>query len=66
MRKELQQLLYLSIGKDSKLPSSGIVPQRSLLDTSLHNGDFKLADKSITSPFQILAQHEKKDKIMHE
>jgi len=31
------KLLYLFIGKDPKLPSTGIVPQRSLLETSLQS-----------------------------
>lgn len=31
------------------MPSTGIVPQRSLLETSLHSGGFKLADKSTTT-----------------
>lgn len=43
-----KELMYLSGGKDPKLPSTGIVPQRSLLETSLHNRCFKLADKSTT------------------
>jgi len=42
------ELVYLSIGKDSKLPSTGIVPQRSLSETSLQNWGSKLADKLIT------------------
>jgi hypothetical protein len=45
---------YLWGGKDPKLPSTGIVPQRSLLETSLYNQSqwgvrvgFKLADTYI-------------------
>jgi len=39
-------LYYLCAGKDPKLPSTGIVPQRSLLETSLHNHNdgLKLVD----------------------
>lgn len=31
---------YLSMGKLPKGPSTGMVPQRLLLDTSLHNSNF--------------------------
>jgi hypothetical protein len=45
-------MLYLFIGKDPKLPSTGIVPQSSLLETSLQSWNVKSDD--------IQINHEKK------